>query len=347
MIEIFVAVILFIVICILKATKDKSDPGRGVVIPEYLPPKDIDIAVSSVICSRALAWTSVMIVDFAVRHNIQIIDNGEEKARKKIYTLRLISLDKLNAVEKLVVEAFFGDNLLIGSEYQIKANKNDYGLTRKLNKVYKQVTTQVNDEGYYIKNKKIYLTMSIIATIIFVQSIIIFLIFIDFNSAVAVLMIGIFASMFGFIVINISKPLSKKGRELADYLDGLKMYIKIAEADRIKVLQSPQGVSRQSVNVNDGGAVLRLYERVLPYAVLFGIEKEWTEVLGKYYEQQNIEPDWYSAPSAFNAIMFASAMSSFSTSVAASSTYTSSSSGGSSGGGFSGGGGGGGGGGGW
>jgi len=84
-----------------------------------------------------------------------------------------------------------------------------------------------------------------------------------------------------------------------------------------------------------------------PYAILFGIESEWTRVLGKYYEQENVTPDWYVGSTMFNAAVFSSAVSSFSTSAAASSTYTSSSSGGSSGGGFSGGGGGGGGGGGW
>ena len=346
-VEIFVALVLFVIICLLKALKDKSNPGRGTIIAEYLPPKDIDVALSSVISSNSTTWTAAMIVDLAVRHNIQIIDNGEEKARKKIYTLKLISIDKLSVTEKSVVEALFGSTLVIGSEYEIKANKNDRWLTSKLNTVYKKVKLQADSDGYYIKNKKVHLTMSIIAAVILIQSILIFIIFIDFNSAVIVLMIGIIASILGFCVINITKPLSAKGRELSDYLDGLKMYIKIAEADRIKVLQSPQGADRQPVDTNDAAAILRLYERVLPYAVLFGIEKEWTETLGKYYEQQNTTPDWYTGSGAFNAIMFASAMSSFSTSVAASSTYTSSSSGGSSGGGFSGGGGGGGGGGGW
>ena len=145
------------------------------------------------------------------------------------------------------------------------------------------------------------------------------------------------------------KPLSTKGRELYDYLKGLELYIKIGEEQRLKVLQSPEGAEKTPVDVNDKTKLVHLYERVLPYAVLFGQEKGWTKALGEYYEQQNTQPDWYVGHAGFNAVIFSSMMSDFSSGAARSSysAPSSSSSGGSSGGGFSGGGGGGGGGGGW
>ena len=96
----------------------------------------------------------------------------------------------------------------------------------------------------------------------------------------------------------------------------------------------------------DEKKLIKLYERVLPYAVLFGQEKEWSKQIGHYYEQAGEQPDWYSGAGAFSAIAFASGMSSLDTAASNASGY-SSSSGGSSGGGFAGGGGGGGGGGGW
>lgn len=93
---------------------------------------------------------------------------------------------------------------------------------------------------------------------------------------------------------------------------------------------------------------MKLYERVLPYAMLFGQEAEWNKQLGAYYEYINSQPDWYQGNStAFNAAIFVGAMSSFSTSTTTYTISSSSSSSGSSGGGSSGGGGGGGGGGGW
>src|SRR4029079_11983501 len=93
--------------------------------------------------------------------------------------------------------------------------------------------------------------------------------------------------------------------------------------------------------------VLKLNERLLPYAVLFGLEREWSRVLADLYEARGEEPTWYSGRSGFDAGSFGVAVSSFSTasSTSWSGSSSSSSSSGSSGGGSSGGGGGGGGGG--
>jgi uncharacterized membrane protein YgcG len=134
---------------------------------------------------------------------------------------------------------------------------------------------------------------------------------------------------------------------LRDHLAGLEMYMKVAEAERLKVLQSPGGADRTPIDTSDGARMVRLYERVLPYAVLFGIEKEWTKTLEIAYADQAAVPDWYSgADGVFNAALLGSALSNFShttsTAFAPPASTSSSSSGFSSGGGFSGGGGGGG-----
>lgn len=347
-IELAIAIILVLAISYIKIFKDKGASGRGIIIAEYLPPPGDDTVTSSIIKKCSSNWSAATIVDLAVRHKIQISDNGEEKARKKVYILKLLSAEELSPSEKLVAEAFFGSSLSAGSEYQIHRNKVDKKLAKKLIETYDSAKLRMKSNGYYAINKKATSAMGILVFVIIAQAALIGFIF-KFNelNLVLIIIIAFFAFFFGVIIMNAHQPLSSKGRELSDYLEGLKMYIKIAEADRIKVLQSPQGADRKPIDTSDTAAVLRLYERVLPYAVLFGIEKEWTKTLGRYYEQQNTTPDWYTGSGAFNSVMFTSAISSFSTSVAASSTYASSSSGGSSGGGFSGGGGGGGGGGGW
>jgi len=91
------------------------------------------------------------------------------------------------------------------------------------------------------------------------------------------------------------------------------------------------------------------FEKLLPYAVAFGVEKVWAR---RFQDINMKEPDWYSGQSTtFNSIIFANSLNSSFKSVATSATPTTSSSGfssgSSSGGGFSGGGGGGGGGGSW
>jgi len=93
--------------------------------------------------------------------------------------------------------------------------------------------------------------------------------------------------------------------------------------------------------------VLKLNERLLPYAVLFGLEQEWSRELAALYEARGETPGWYAGRGAFDSRAFAVGVASFSTasSTSWSGSSSSSSSSGSGGGGSSGGGGGGGGGG--
>lgn len=328
----FVAVALLTVIFLLKLKKGKDSPGRGIIVPEYLPPKGIDVALSSVIVGASTTWASAIYVDLAVRHKLKIIEQNSKGSKDPSYSMELVNTGRLSDTEILVVEALFGVDPQVGAIYDLDKNKTDTELARALTKIYGGVKKTAKADGYYRDVKKLKKQMGVIAAMIFA------IVFVNPY-------VGITGGVIAIIIIGITNPLSEKGRALLDYLDGLKRYIKVAEEDRIKVLQSPQGADKTPVDTNDTRAVLHLYERVLPYAVLFKNEKEWTKVLGKYYEQNNTSPDWYSGNAAFNAVYFSSAISNFST-TATSNSYVSSSSS-SSGGGFSGGGGGGGGGGGW
>lgn len=120
----------------------------------------------------------------------------------------------------------------------------------------------------------------------------------------------------------------------------------MAEADRLAFLQSVK-----SADTSHAG-VVKLYEKLLPYAALFGLEKSWLDELSRYYEFDDVStPTWYIGMGAFSARDFSIAMNSLTSTagatIAHSTTVNSSSSGSGFSGGFSGGGGGGGGGGGW
>ena len=109
----------------------------------------------------------------------------------------------------------------------------------------------------------------------------------------------------------------------------------------MRVLQSVDGADR----IVDGeNSKVKLYEKLLPYAMIFGLEKTWLKELAAQYPE-GVSPDWYHGCGVFNGILFANSMSSMSRSLNSYTSSASSVSGG--GGGFSGGGGGGGGGGGW
>ena len=115
-----------------------------------------------------------------------------------------------------------------------------------------------------------------------------------------------------------------------------------AEADRIRMLQSPSGAEWVPVDVNDPRQKLALYEKLLPYAVVFGQEKEWSQQLAVLYTAVGATgPYWYYGTGAFDASSFSSGIGSLSAAASSSSSTGGSSGGGSAGGGGGGGGGGG------
>jgi hypothetical protein len=130
------------------------------------------------------------------------------------------------------------------------------------------------------------------------------------------------------------------GRKLMDGIEGLRLYLTVAEKDRMNMQGAPQ-MSPQH------------FETLLPYAVALGVEKPWSEAFETWLADANsgeYSPGWYSGNySNFGTRIggFSSTMASTIASTIPQQTSSSSSSSFSSGGGSSGSGGGGGGGGGW
>jgi hypothetical protein len=146
-----------------------------------------------------------------------------------------------------------------------------------------------------------------------------------------------FVPFVGIYWLLLSKrALTAKGSELVAFVNGLGMYIDLAEKDRLEYLQSPKGASLKPSEIQ-GREVLKLYEALLPWAILLGLQAKWNKALTNLYQDQG-SPVWLvGSPNLGES--FANLDQVLTQSLAASS------SGGSGGGGSSGGGGGGGGGG--
>ena len=130
------------------------------------------------------------------------------------------------------------------------------------------------------------------------------------------------------------------GRKLMDKIEGFKLYLSVAEKERLNILNPPEKTPE-------------LFEKYLPYALALDVEHEWSEqfatVLAASAVGGRYHPNWYSGNSWRTAGMrgLTSSLGSSLTGAISSSSTAPGSSSGSGGGGSSGGGGGGGGGGGW
>ncbi len=152
----------------------------------------------------------------------------------------------------------------------------------------------------------------------------------------------VLALMIAALVVfyNLVRAPTPVGRKVMDQIEGFKMYLSVAEAERMNMAGRPDMSET-------------LFEKYLPYAVALGVEKPWSDAFAEHMARMHIEPDdyrpgWYSGRhwDGHNIGRATEGMvSAMSDSMAAATPQSSGS--GSSGGGSSGGGGGGGGGGGW
>lgn len=310
----------------------------GTIVPEYVPPRDTSIQASSSIVGSKVSF-GAQLIDLAVRHYVRIYETKAKGTFSKAeYEIEIVKdVNDLHAEEIEFLNDIFSGQTGVGSKVGTKELQKDYGLAGRLLDNPKKLQILMRSK-YGLQHRD-----EVRSRWFKKFSIVVFCIGLPLLSPPLFV-----AALVAFVMRRTLWPLTDKGLELYRYLEGLKMYIGVAEVDRLKMLQSPEGAAKAQVDGSDQKQLVKLYERVLPYAMLFGQEKEWNKQLGEYYETTSMQPDWYTGTTlaAFSAVNFSSAMNNLTASIS-STGASSSSSGGSGGGGFSGGGGGGGGGGGW
>ncbi|CAN5206056.1 hypothetical protein BH11ACT2_BH11ACT2_01090 [soil metagenome] len=337
---------------VLRATRLADAPGRGIIVAQYVAPKGVSLALSAVILGRRATAkiTPAMIISLAVNGNLRILELESTRRGKPTYELQFITADGLGPDELEFMHALFGATFEPEEVHSLDTN--DVSAAKQIAALASRVSLDATAQGYrrarpWGRIALIFLLAvgSGILTVVFSLR----AIDQEFGGALPIAFPPIVVILFLSTVPLLGRlPLDTKGVELRDYLKGLQVYIELAEEDRLRYLQSPQGAEKTAVATNDKAAIVTLNEKLLPYAVLFGNETEWAKQLGKYYEDTGTQPNWYRGSTAFSAVYFASTVGSINASARSSFVDTSSSSSsGSGGGGFSGGGGGGGGGGGW
>jgi uncharacterized membrane protein YgcG len=341
-----------------------NDPkGRGVIIPEYEPPKDFDVLNSDYLMNQKLRNVAITaaIIEAAVNGYLTIYEIPKSGLfGKKDYELELKSVPQNASEEKLgALSIIFGDQLQLTPGTKIKLSDIKKSISRRQSIATKMkgledvLATNLTRKGYFIKNPKTVKNGYIIWVVVmfflcwFLGFLAVSLQLLPLGALVAG--IGV-AAVIVFLFSFIMPARSEAGVAAYDALLGLKDYIKLAEADRLKFLQSPEGAEKLPVagqfDPKTPEAKVKLFEKLLPYAMLFNLEKDWAKQFNDIYTSP---PSWYQGGnwSAFNAGYLVGSLNDFGTSTTQSFSSPSDSSGSGFSGGGAGGGGGGGGGGGW
>lgn len=328
---------VFAVLFYLWFTLGRDPSGSKVIVPQYeapdgLTPAEVGTLVDSFAQNRDV---SAEIIDLAVRGYLKI--NKTEKQNLIGLASGDYLLEKLKD-DKDIPNAF--DRRLMKAVFQGKDRTLISGLEKKsaddLKKVKDDIYTALVGKGYFVQDPQkvrrgFFIAGGVMSFIAFFFGNMFSSVYSFFSFSVSAALIFVF----GFIM----PERTRKGVLAQEAILGLKRYIVAAEKDRINFHNAPEKNPAT-------------FEKLLPYAMVFGAEKEWAKQFEGMYKEP---PSWYGVGSfqgAFSPIVFVGDMRSFSSSAgsvlsAAAAGKSGFSGGGGFGGGFSGGGFGGGGGGSW
>ena len=156
--------------------------------------------------------------------------------------------------------------------------------------------------------------------------------------------LGLLSLMFILICVFRHRVLTPQGAATRRQLEDIHQMMEASETDRLEMMQSYAHATRTPTAAHDelSGEIIELYDRLLPYAVLFGMPEDWSEALASAYQHHHFPaPFWYPGLLHHGTAGMQDSLSSMLISVSAAAA-TSSPNAGSTGGGVAGGGGGGG-----
>lgn len=287
------------------------------------------------------------ILDLAVRGVVRIEEDVEEPSRGKNKTkpmLRLLNPQIVqDPLELQLLEGIFPD-LAPGAVFAFP--KNSKSFTKASQTAVQSSGQAVLDRGYQQKVRHRGSTVTgWISLVLLIPVIVLLIMGASRDNTVTVvitIILGIICLMLSFGTVVKHRVLTPTGAAARRQMETMHHLMQTSEAERLNMMQSYTNAARQSLSdQTTDGTVLQLYDRLLPYAVLFGMQKEWAGVLAHAYQMHQVPPYWYPAMMHSGSSSLQDSLTTMLNSVS-SAAATSSPSSGSTGGGAAGGGGGGG-----
>lgn len=307
------------------------DPkGRGVIIPEYDAPENLSsLEIAGLLHGGISAkYISAGLIELAVRGYLRIT-----KIEKKIlifstedYVFTRTDQPAIDEIDQTFLEALFGAPDAFGKTVHLSDLKEKF--YKSIPVLGKKIIARLIKKGYFSRDPKIvvgiYLAGGIVVSVV--------ALIVLGGRGISVLLIVISCIIY-LIFAALMAKVTKEGALMKERIAGLEEYLRIAEKNRIDFHNAPEKRPE-------------MFEKLLPAAMVLGVEKLWAKEFEGMYTAQ---PEWYSDTSgaAFSTTHFISGLGDFQTAAASTLGSAPGGSSGSGGGGFSGGGGGGGGGGSW
>ncbi len=251
------------------------DPAPGIIIPRYEPPKGMSPAAVRYVARMGLDHKilAATLINMAVKGYLKI------ERKMDVYLLQRTDLDLFVLADEEMIVADWME-LKKRSFFAFRPDNRD------------QVFQTLCALGRYLKGKyhKILFTANTPAF------------YIGMFLALYTPALGLAAGqrtlpplfwLLGFVVLLVMLPIfyrllkapTKEGRALMDQIAGFRLYLSMAEKDRLNLLNPPEETPA-------------LYEKYLPYALALDVEQQWAEHFSvvmdpSVYGREARLPAWY------------------------------------------------------
>jgi uncharacterized membrane protein len=347
----FVLAPLFVLVFgfILWLIYGKDPEGRGTIVTQYEPPENIKpILAGALLHEKAQMRDITAGIIYLAEQGYISIERIEDDGWFSSADYKLTRKRDLSSIEedtyRSLATALFADRDISVSEMislatgasesadmdlsesvKLSDLKDSKEFAKTIRGLSKEVKQSMKDRGWFVKRSKIFKgVQGFVMLGTFAMAIILFTtarpsIF-DF--------IGLFVALgLEVMFIALMKRKTKEGAVLQENIEGFKHFLAMTQKERLEFHNAPERNPQE-------------FMEYLPYAIAFGVEKEWAEQFG---DLDMREPDWYhgTAAGGFAANDLANDMSGMSDSFSTAAGGASGASGGGAAGGGAGGGGGG------
>ncbi|QEO13898.1 DUF2207 domain-containing protein [Agromyces intestinalis] len=288
------AVIGLVVVAFAIASRVRVGRLPRSLIVEYAPRRGSTVIGDAVLAGRDRRATAAALIDLAVRRKVRLLADTSGPKRATV-AVELVDGASFTAPELALLEALFGPGHPTGRVRRFSKDRRAVG--RRLRALVDREVDTLTRAGLAAGTSggraalRVLGVLGLIATI--PGALVAMAIAAPEPAAIACMVVALAAAVATLIVTpgGSARRFTAAAMPWRTHLDGMRQYLSVAEADRIRVLQSPHTAElldlpddlRAELGTDVGR--FRLHERLLPYAIVFGLERGWMSQLKLAYDE--------------------------------------------------------------
>ncbi|WP_120004840.1 DUF2207 domain-containing protein [Nesterenkonia muleiensis] len=279
--------------------RSRHRQDTGDTLPRYGIPDDVPMLIAAPVTAASGSPVTAEILRLAVRGALRIEDSGKTSgvfSRTPEPMLRLtdphLARDPLE--ERLLTMLF--PSLQPGDTFKLPSKgKDKQSFSTSMQKLVREGPKEAEARGLLTKKHSSAAVLLAAAGLLLIGPVAILLLIgtsrDNVTTTVIALLGGMLGLVCGLIAVFPQRVHTHEGAGLRQQLESVRTTIRGPEQGHGEMLQSSEHALSQHA---EDAATVQLYDKVLPFAVIYGLEKQWSKVLDATYRSYGIDhPVWY------------------------------------------------------